>query len=233
MDQLTCRNKQNEIDAYSNWIECRLFPSIDSWDSEQKRTEHEINERNERKNFSEWHDPLDEFEEIITQTLQVAEVNSYMIGVSISGLYHLWEKQIIDHLIHELKHDWVIPEKHLMKTWNEINYIFKSYSTNLSQMSFYKNLEELRLVSNTIKHGNGSSYRQLVGIKADIVKPYNKSNNQPIIGGNHSLIRVDLFPRIDHYMKYKQAVLDFWNFDIWHSQGERLPFDNWPEKKKR
>ncbi len=202
-----------------------------------------MDHRNQGRYVSEYYDPSDEYDEIICQCLQAAEVNGYMIGVSISGLYHLWEKQVMDHLRNEINKDWLLheeyklmPDKYYLRNWTDILNLFKSYSTDLTKMPFYEGLDELRLIANSIKHGNGDSYRTLCQRGHGILKPYGTESDLPLNSGSHSLIRVELYPRKEHFTKFKEAALAFWDFDFWHSIGEHRPFSKWyirPKKVKK
>lgn len=231
IDKYLCNYAQKEIHGYCAWIENRLFSCINSWEDEENRAVHELESNGSRQNY-EYYDPITNYEKHVDLCFQYAEINGYMIGMSIVGLYHIWEKQVIQHLKRELNQDWVIADGNIIKNWKDILDTFEAYSTDLTSFDFYKNLNELRLVANTIKHGDGDSYKTLCNIQANITKPYQKSNNQPLACGQYSLLRVEIYPEKKDFDKYKTATLDFWNYDFWNSLGERRPFDRWPEKKK-
>ena len=142
-----------------------LFRSISSWDVEEDKAIQDF-EKMSSHTFNPERDDPDDFydsghEWVISQCLQIAEVNGYMVGVAIAGLYHLWEKQVVLYLKKELRHDWVIEDRKLPQKWNQIVETFKAYSTNFDDLPFYPELNELRLVANTVKHGHGVSYKEL------------------------------------------------------------------------
>lgn len=228
MDYFVCSAMQNDILSYSRWIEERLFACISSWDDEEGKAIQGF-EKMGCHTFDPERDNADYFYEsghewVISQCLQIAEVNGYMAGVAIVGLYHLWEKQVVLYLKKELLHDWVIEDRKLPQKWSQIVEVFKAYSTNFEDLPFYSDLNELRLVANTVKHGHGVSYKELAETRADILIPCRDSDDAPVIGGEHALLRAEIYPQKKHFTKYKEAALAFWSFDYWRNKGERLPF---------
>lgn len=73
-------------------------------------------------------------------------------------------------------------------------------------------LQELRLVANTAKHGNdGQSYRQLV--KNDAVVVETKRVEEDWTVGPYSIFGVAISIQVDDIKRYRDAILRFWKVD--------------------
>lgn len=224
MDQSVCSVRQKDVRAYCTWVEERLVPSFGNWDEEQERVGSAYLARMEKFFNPEVHDPYDFYESAhefsIDYCLTLAEVNSYMMGMAISGLYHLWERQVLEHLEREISNytnDYVPP-----KNWKQICEYFINFSTDLSTLPFFECLDELRLVTNVAKHGVGISFEELKKRKSLILEEVHATNEEPVMGGKYSMLRAPIYPRLEHFLIYKEAVLLFWSYDFWRERGDRL-----------
>ncbi len=223
MDPTVCELRQEDIRAYSQWVEERLVPSFGNWDEEEENAGNRYLNRMAQYFDPESHDPADFYEgaydHAIDHCLVLAEVNSYMMAMAISGLYHLWEKQVLQHLKKELgryQDNYTSP-----RNWNEICDYFSAFSTDLNSLPFSHQIEELRLVTNVSKHGSGPSLKRLQASGSDILNESHATNEMPITGGEYSMLRAPIFPRLEHFLRYKEAVLNFWSYDFWKKYGDK------------
>lgn len=224
MDSFVCNLRQRDILAYCSWVEERLFLSFGTWEEEQQRAGDAYLERASQNFDPEFHDPGDfyeaAYEHSVEHCLKLAEVNSYMTGMAISGLYHLWEKQVLNHLEREIIR---YVDKYQSPTkWEGICDVFKIFSVDMYSMPFSACLEELRLVTNVVKHGVGDSLQWLIASESSILGEAYASNEQPLTGGSYSMLGAPIYPQVDHFLKYKKAVLLFWDYEFWREYGERL-----------
>lgn len=224
MDNSVCSIRQKDVRAYCTWVEERLVPSFGSLDEELERAGTSYLAGVEKFFNPDTDDPGEFYERAhdhaIDHCLILAEVNSYMMGMAISGLYHLWEKQVLEHIEREIRHyteNYKLPTK-----WDEICKCFDEFSTDLYRLPFSACLEELRLVTNVVKHGAGKSLQWLIASESSILDEIYKAHDIPATGGKYSMLRAPIYPRIEHFLKYKEAVLLFWDYEFWREHGERL-----------
>jgi hypothetical protein len=222
MDGSVCKINSSQIVSYSKWVEERLLPSFGDWESEVESEYNKIVEARRslfRQDDCRFNSNIDaDYEQAIGHSLNIAEVNSYMLAMAIVGLYHIFEKQVVSHIYKELNH-YTFKGMNEIKTWENVVHIFKCFSTDVKSFNFYDDLNELRLVSNAIKHGPGSAFQSLQMLKADILKYYPRE--EYVSGGEYSLLQVDIYPDVRHFIKYKNTVLKFWDEDFWSGIGER------------
>lgn len=219
-----CSVRQKDVQAYCTWVEERLVPSFGNWEQEEERAGSSYLARMEKIFNPDIHDPYDFYESAheyaVDHCLILAEVNSYMMGMAISGLYHLWEKQVLNHLEKEIERytdDYKPP-----RNWKDICKYFKKFSTDLCSLPFFENLDELRLVTNVAKHGGGGSLKELKTRNSLILEEVHAADEMPLTGGKHSMLGAPIYPRIEHFLRYKEAVLLFWSHEFWKEHGDRL-----------
>ena len=222
MDPTVCKHRQEDIRAYCQWVEERLVPSFGNWDDEEKSAGDNYLDKTAQFFNPDVHDP-DEFYEsaydhAINHCLVLAEVNSYMMAMAISGLYHLFEKQVIELLKKEVgRYKKFEPPR----TWDKICDHFSKFSTDLCLLPFSPCLEELRLVTNVAKHGLGNSLELLKASESSILNEVHATNEMPVTGGVYSMLKAPIYPCLDHFLRYKEAVLHFWSYDFWKEYGEK------------
>lgn len=224
-DHSACSVYQSEINACTRYYQRLIFDNIQSWESEYDLESKRI-DKIFAANFDPDHDdPASIYETINELSLEhastIAEINSYLVGMAIVGIYHLWERQAIDFLIRELRHYTTTETR--FSTFKDIVYVLSEFSTPPDKIPQYKELNELRAIANTIKHGPGKSNDELKRLDLDIL--YDLECSIPLLGGEHSLLRVNIHPRIDHFVRYSKAILSFWDHGAWQDIGDRRPYN--------
>lgn len=217
----TCLPRQREVKFYLRVLKEKLYPLFPDVDAEIEKEMKEVEEAFNHSFDPERHDPADFHETLhdksIDYGLSICEMNGYIALLAISGLYHLWERRVIEFLIREMQHCW--KEEYLkINTFDEIKHNFLDYGINLEGMIFYYDLNELRLVANTVKHGDGHSLDKLRKINAAIL--YNKGMDGEIHTGNWTISSVDLYPTEEHIDRYGNALIQFWDHELWAKEGE-------------
>lgn len=240
MESTICRLCKNDLARYSEWIEKRLLSFRMDLDGEYEREfDKRANEASSRYARPEDYEPADVHEYAngmaVAHCLGIAEVTGYMIGMAIAGLYHLWEKQVVRHLGHEMRRYDYNGQLKVPSNWKEIKRVFKAHSTDLEDklQHIYPVLNELRLVTNVMKHGYGSSYNRLEEMEADIlyepdeeiVDEVYADHDVLALGGDHALLKVEIYPRPEHFRIYCLAVEDFWDERFWEDVGEKRFFN--------
>jgi hypothetical protein len=124
------------------------------------------------KNYpvSEDIDPADVADKAQEQGLEMYEtlngMKSYHLQMTIAMLYSIWEKQIHEFTIQELRHDPGFMRNSL--PFEDIQRIFESHGIVFSNLNSWGKIRELKLLTNVIKHGEGSSADSLSRIRPDL-----------------------------------------------------------------
>ena len=157
-------------------------------------------------------------DESIEYGMLLCEANGYIALLAIAGLYHLWERGVVGFLINELGYCW--KEKYLnINNFSDIKYNFLDYGIDIEKFDFYPDLNELRLVTNTVKHGDGRSLDELQKFDAAILQ--DKGEHGEIHTGRWTISNVDLYPTEAHIDRYSSAIIQFWDHELWAKDGER------------
>jgi hypothetical protein len=143
------------------------------------------------------------------------------MATGVSGLFHLFEKQLYKHINNELKH-WL---KAPITSWQDLEKLIPKFDHKRGEpepcmdlISAFRDsdLQELRLVANAVKHGNdGPSYKQLVENRAVVVSQDRLEDDWT--AGDYSVLRVNISVQRQDAERYQAALLRFWKLegDFW------------------
>ncbi len=114
-----CKYFQFQLNAYSDGIVDRL---LKSFEETEKDVEKERQKLFKNVNFNpDYDDPYDIEnaieEKLIDYHLNIVEVRDMLFGFALTGLYHIWEKQIVGFLKTEIKH---VNPSITIENWNNI-----------------------------------------------------------------------------------------------------------------
>jgi hypothetical protein len=153
------------------------------------------------------------YEHARDHTMQFLEMRAVFLATGVSGLFHLFEKQLYLHVNQELK-DWL---ESPLSRWQDLEDMIPKFDRKWGQDAACQDLidafrdadlEELRLVANTVKHGNdGQSYRELV--KRHAVERI----EDDWTAGPYSILGVAISVQVDDVKRYRDAILRFWKVD--------------------
>lgn len=204
------------IQHYADILLNKIGPIFDDVDGEQQRAAAEVlsspvwNEDNYEAGMET------AYERGIAHAIQFMEMRSVFLAVGVSGLYHMFEKHLYGHLNHELR-DWL---KEPISDWTSaadvINKLTNRYDKRgdprqLVENFQNKDLKELRLVANAVKHGEGRSYTDLKSMSAMVVDPARLVNDWTV--GVHSTLAVPLSIEASDVVRYRDVVMNFWITD--------------------
>jgi hypothetical protein len=131
----------------------------------------------------------------------------------ITILYQFWEQQVRLFLYEEEKHYFEIDFKSFC-TGNIITQIekeFMDHGVDITRLSSWPGITELRLLCNTIKHGDGKSAEDLKKIRPDIFRGID------IFTGNQlDLFKTTLNEEVlnlttDMLLQYGTFLIEFWD----------------------
>ena len=200
-------------------IEKRLIPTFDTIESEAE----DIEQREWDNLLSSCGnpdvDPCDLAEQAFDAKLEyyemVSSVKQALLNICATALYHSFEQQVLFMLRREILH----PSQENIVSFLKIQ-TFKDellkYRVDIEKFSSWPIIEELRLVSNSIKHAEGKSSEMLRQINHGIfINPILKKYNM----GFHStsprlympLAGDDIYVQIKDLKKYRDAISAFWS----------------------
>lgn len=241
-DSPTCRMYSQEVIDYSQWVEKRLIPCFCDSETEYEKISDEYIQQREITFDPDTEGPFDATEDahyVALESAQItAEINAYMLGMAIAGLWHLFEKQLMEFLEMELKTNGLENKKKFQ--YEDAKKKLKKFGIDMENLPCSSDINTLRLITNTIKHGEGHSYEELKKTKSDIIPssvlncekqnflsllPIKKKEyfdeNFNFSYGKCTMLRVHLCPRLHHFDKFKNALLLFWNADYWRQRGDK------------
>lgn len=215
--QTNCSLYRSEVDLFLKHISKRILPTIPGYGVIYNYEYRDVLKMNKHKEFKPRRLRYKTASLKATENaLVLDDINRYILGTLITATYHLWERQLIRHLKvqFELCRE-MFPTKN--PGWTFIINTLLSYSTPEELIPQYDTINELRLITNSIKHGNGDSYNKLLALKTDIT--HNTSKTAPEQYGETPLLGISIYPRPEHLTKYINAISDFWDSNHWSSIG--------------
>jgi len=100
----------------------------------------------------------------------MSETESYMWGLGVAGIFHLWEHETRKFIVNLQKNPLNSVE---LDKLNDVG--FKRLCEEIEKTGFavtkrpsFRHLETAWLITNTIKHGEGKAFRQLVAKKPEL-----------------------------------------------------------------
>jgi hypothetical protein len=145
----------------------------------------------------------------------VTGIRQGIINMFAAGLYHAYEQQLLFFHREELLPYGQQHDKAQLKI-SRANELLSDRGIELSSFESWAVVEELRLVSNTVKHAEGDSAEQLRRRRPDLFKdPQLKDHGFEGLSQSASSIYLpmvgeDLFVQVDDLTKYRDALVQFW-----------------------
>ena len=113
-------------------------------------------------------------EEANEYQIDLDTVRDQLIGLATSGIYHLWEQRIKKILLRK-QAILGLNQRQIRNVkggkFKDISDIIIACRWNLEAEPFYIRLNELRLIANTVKHGDGQSCEELHQLRQDLFLP--------------------------------------------------------------
>jgi hypothetical protein len=126
-----------------------------------------------------------------------------------SSLYQLWERQSRWFLFREMSHVKEIDFKEFCTNLSEMKEKFKFHHVDIESFSCWPQIEELRLLCNTIKHGEGDSAERLRKIKPTLFKQEDGIDHMKTF--KTTLLEETLNINEKTLQNYEKALLSFWD----------------------
>ncbi len=134
--------------------------------------------------------------------------------MTIAMLYHVWEQQLIKFTIHELKRYLNFDKKSI--SFNDVQTVFRLHGVDILKTESWTRIRELKLLGNTIKHGDGDSADKLRKIRPDFfcfpdLFRINKETDTLDLCGSVLLDEYSLKISEDDLYAYIEATKKFWD----------------------
>ena len=212
------RHFSPSIESYCDILLDRVVPVFDDPEGEQKRAADDFMQ-GASSWFGEDYDSAVEaaYEHARDHTMQFLEMRAVSLATGVSGLFHLFEKQLYLHVNKELK-GWLTSP---LNRWQDLEDMIPKFDRkwgedaaclNLVDAFRDADLEELRLVAHTVKHGtDGHSNRQLVKNHAIVARAERVEDDWT--AGPYSILGVAIAVQVDDVKRYRDAILRFWKVD--------------------
>jgi hypothetical protein len=206
------------IESYCDILLNRINPVFDDPEGEQPRAADEFMSAASSW-FGDDYDSAIEaaYEHARDHTLQFLEMRAVFLATGVSGLFHLFEKQVYLHINKELK-NWL---ESPIASWRDLEDLVPKFDRkwgpdaacpDLINAFRDKDLRELRLVANVLKHGDsGQSYKELTRSKAVVVDAERVEDDW--MAGPSSILGVAISVQVDDVIRYRDAILRFWEVD--------------------
>lgn len=153
-------------------------------------------------------------EKALDESIQFYEnfniVHYTFIASSIASLYVIWEQQTRKFLYDEISHDSQIDfENFCTNGIKGIKSNFKKFDVDITTFTCWDELEELRLLNNVIKHGDGNSANDLYDLNEDLFKKdlFGDSVKENL---DTTILEENLNISKEDFIRYSEAIIQFW-----------------------
>lgn len=125
----------------------------------------------------------------------LSETETYMWGLGIAGVFHQWERDT-RFVIPALSQESPTPEKLETMDFRELCEAVEKTGFAITQHTSFATLRLACLLANTIKHGRGKSFRQLVAERPDLFQ------------GGPVGVRMGNIPPQPHHLRVSETQFD-------------------------
>jgi len=208
---------RDQIDRLVDTLTVRLLPTFDSVHAEVEAIQREAyRANNERANDGNWLDPQTAhdaaFEASSVHFDIVLDLRQGLQNMFALTLYHLFEQQVRAFHVRVLHHKPLKFGPDVLKAWD------KTLPDPVLTTEQLSGLDELRLLANAVKHGDGASAQELytaaphlflADYEQDALDDPTVIVHKPDIGT--PLFGQDLFVRLDDIHRYRQLLNGVWS----------------------
>ena len=208
---------RDQIDRLVDTLTVRLLPTFDSVHAEVEAIQREAyRANNERANDGNWLDPQTahdaSFEASSVHFDIVLDLRQGLQNMFALTLYHLFEQQVRAFHVRVLHHKPLKFGPDVLKAWD------KTLPDPVLTTEQLSGLDELRLLANAVKHGDGASAQELytaaphlflADYEQDALDDPTVIVHKPDIGT--PLFGQDLFVRLDDIHRYRQLRNGVWS----------------------
>jgi hypothetical protein len=207
------------VKAYGQWVNEHIISIATDFDERaggiQEQTYARLSAQADPETYagdgSEFHERA--FDASLSFYETMVSLYQATVNLFTAGLFHLIEQQLAD-LTHDGAMDAAAPDTQLT---NIVEYYRDHLNVDLTEFDSWDVIEEMRLVANATKHGEGPSAEKLRGVRPELFQyPALRVNNEKVghfplelpLGGECLYITADDFRR------YEEAASRLFDFVI-------------------
>lgn len=208
-----------EINTFMRVLEERLLPGFSEIESEAEAIQNEEWSRLLSTTYSEDGDCSEIAEQSvhagITYYEQMTETRQSVINLFASGLYHLFEQQVMFFHRKQVLSLSEENDKGLFKL-EVFQERLRCNGVEVAEFGCWSKIEELRLVANVVKHAAGKSSEGLIQVRPDLFSPTCNQESLPSFPGSSDRVFMplggnDLYVSHNDILRYQKAVIAFWD----------------------
>lgn len=209
----------SDVHGYCDILLNRIDPIFYDVEGEQKRAAREFLSRIAHR-YSDDDDPTEAYEaayeHAAERAMQFVEMRTVFLATGVSGLFHLFEKQLYRHINKELRY-WLSKP---VSQWRDLEEIVPKFVQRrrhgqchaLLQAFRDVDLQELMNVANAVKHGDdGGAYKKLKAANAVVVNEDRLKKDGTV--GPYAVFKASVSIQREDVERYKDAILRFWSLE--------------------
>lgn len=155
---------KSEIESFRKFYDERLFPNFDNLETEAENHSDVFYQR-ALETYNPDIDPSSiadsALEEGIGKYQELSLIKYEFTASAISTSFMLWEQQVRRFLYKEMQHCFKIKMKNFCTNVKEIKQLFAYHGVDIESLDCWGKVNELQLLNNVIKHGDGRSAEEL------------------------------------------------------------------------
>jgi hypothetical protein len=195
-----------EIDRYIQVFKERILTAFESLPEEAEQIARDEYARLNRELSGERYDGGDialfAEEKGLRYNNAMRDTRQGIVNLFAAGLFHMFEQQaifLVNRVLPKAKSD--ISKN---SSIDDLKKCLKDQKVNLDNRVFWRKMNELRLIANIVKHGEGKSEVCLRKIRPDIFRSPKKMDIKPLVGEGLNLKPEDVY-------QYGEQIRSFWN----------------------
>ena len=199
--------------AYQQGVSNRVFRAFDGLDQEAERLGKQLWDKAMSQPGDGSEDPSAIADHVTNQAAEFLITMEWLkqqtINNSTAGLYHLWEKDLKSFLVKTVVRFGSANEKKLEGAdFKALVKILSKYKYDFAVQHHYGMIDELRLVSNAVKHGPGDGLSELISRRPDL---FHKNYFTGEV--DHDVENLEITE--DQFNEFAHVITEFWEtFDI-------------------
>lgn len=212
---------KNEIRFFTKIYFDKIRPAFSNIDAEAEEYKEKLL-ANFNRNYDSDYPDFNDYISIIEQTheitgeywlnLDLMKHNSLLMWIAM--LYQYWEQQMRRFLHNEMKKYFKIEFAKFCVRIEEIKKCFSFHGIDIESLQSWDKVNELRLLCNVIKHGDGSAAKKLYKIRPDLFK-----------SEDTDMLRLYKTTLLDHVIQVTEEDLQSYSdalIELWDQFPERM-----------
>jgi len=195
----------------------RVLPAFDGINEESTALENQLREELieslevHEDDLYEAHEAMAElaFNEAMDHAVLLESMRFSTLNLFAAALYHLIEQHLIDLPLQILNYE----GQHDLRPGQAVSWFKDTIGLDLASLPSWPLIEELRLVANVVKHGEGASAEDLQKVRADMFVYPTLRNGKTGVGTlriKASLFGHDFFVTKEEFERYHKGSVAFW-----------------------